>query len=166
MAFLFILYPRPIAGCSQQSALLAGKKRSKKCSTVVLWHGNDSVFPYFAEEHSSQTGTEAVFLGVAFSVIHKLGRGILLSFFLIDNTDKCTKELVVGPCRARLLRFYYNLRTQRCESFTYGGCLGNENNFETLKSCRYHCEKQAAKPTGGEHLSHIFGDPQHAHSIL
>jgi len=28
------------------------------------------------------------------------------------------------------VRYYFNRATQQCEKFMYGGCFGNENNFE------------------------------------
>ncbi|KAJ7332275.1 hypothetical protein JRQ81_014455 [Phrynocephalus forsythii] len=45
-----------------------------------------------------------------------------------------------GECLAYISRYYYNSKTHQCEYFIYGGCKGNENNFETLKECRHTCE--------------------------
>lgn len=44
-----------------------------------------------------------------------------------------------GPCEAAIPRFYYNACSGRCELFTYGGCDGNANNFETLAECERAC---------------------------
>ena len=38
-------------------------------------------------------------------------------------------------------RWFYNAETNRCETFVYGGCAGNENNFETHAVCRKQCVK-------------------------
>jgi len=46
-----------------------------------------------------------------------------------------------GRCRARFDRFYYNPKTGDCEPFTYGGCEGNGNNFQTIQLCRQQCMK-------------------------
>uniref|UniRef100_A0A914XAN7 BPTI/Kunitz inhibitor domain-containing protein n=1 Tax=Plectus sambesii TaxID=2011161 RepID=A0A914XAN7_9BILA len=46
-----------------------------------------------------------------------------------------------GPCRARIPRFYYNAREQRCATFYYGGCQGNANNFESYEECEYRCRR-------------------------
>lgn len=50
-------------------------------------------------------------------------------------TDVCQLPGVVGPCEAYIPRFYYNAVTDQCESFIYGGCDGNANNFQTLEEC-------------------------------
>uniref|UniRef100_A0A8C7E7U9 Tissue factor pathway inhibitor 2 n=1 Tax=Nothoprocta perdicaria TaxID=30464 RepID=A0A8C7E7U9_NOTPE len=44
-----------------------------------------------------------------------------------------------GPCRAMVSRWYYNRYTQSCQEFTYGGCLGNANNFLTSDDCEKRC---------------------------
>ncbi|XP_074868090.1 kunitz-type serine protease inhibitor 1-like [Carettochelys insculpta] len=44
-----------------------------------------------------------------------------------------------GPCEAHMTRYFYNWRTRRCESFIYGGCKGNKNNFKTEEECRRTC---------------------------
>ncbi|KAG5837305.1 hypothetical protein ANANG_G00237890 [Anguilla anguilla] len=54
-----------------------------------------------------------------------------------DSTDKCSAPAEVGSCRAAFPRFYYNGTS--CESFIYGGCEGNGNNFETVEACNAAC---------------------------
>uniref|UniRef100_A0A8D0BUG5 Uncharacterized protein n=1 Tax=Salvator merianae TaxID=96440 RepID=A0A8D0BUG5_SALMN len=44
-----------------------------------------------------------------------------------------------GPCKAYKSHFFYNPDSNQCEKFIYGGCQGNENNFETLQKCRDTC---------------------------
>lgn len=46
-----------------------------------------------------------------------------------------------GPCRARLVRWYFNPSRGKCLKFTYGGCGGNANSFFTKSSCRAVCKK-------------------------
>ncbi|XP_078391794.1 kappaPI-actitoxin-Avd3d-like, partial [Cetorhinus maximus] len=36
-------------------------------------------------------------------------------------------------CRAMIVRYFYNKNVHRCQSFVYGGCGSNENNFATMK---------------------------------
>ena len=51
----------------------------------------------------------------------------------------CSRPKEVGPCRAALPRFYWDQAKEQCLPFTYGGCKGNANNFETLDACLASC---------------------------
>ncbi|MCJ8732497.1 hypothetical protein PDJAM_G00212110 [Pangasius djambal] len=44
-----------------------------------------------------------------------------------------------GPCRAKLSRWYFVAETGRCAPFTFGGCGGNRNNFESEEYCMAVC---------------------------
>lgn len=44
-----------------------------------------------------------------------------------------------GPCRGEIERYFYNTITQKCETFYYGGCQGNENNFKSFQECQKKC---------------------------
>jgi len=50
-----------------------------------------------------------------------------------------------GLCRAAKKRFYYNADTKTCKLFTYGGCGGNGNNFETMEECIGKCMRIIGK---------------------
>ncbi|XP_043560027.1 tissue factor pathway inhibitor-like [Chiloscyllium plagiosum] len=52
----------------------------------------------------------------------------------------CTYKADGGDCKAINKRYYFNIFTQKCEAFIYGGCGGNENNFETMKECLAKCK--------------------------
>ena len=53
--------------------------------------------------------------------------------------DICDLPSETGPCKGYFPRFFYNAESQTCESFIYGGCQGNGNNFESLKECEARC---------------------------
>ncbi|CAI9621035.1 unnamed protein product [Staurois parvus] len=36
-------------------------------------------------------------------------------------------------------RYYFDRTTNSCRTFTYGGCLGNGNNFKTKFECQHAC---------------------------
>ncbi|TSR51407.1 Tissue factor pathway inhibitor [Bagarius yarrelli] len=57
----------------------------------------------------------------------------------------CALKKDEGPCKAIKDRFYFNAETFHCEPFEYGGCQGNENNFETVKECEEMCVVKADK---------------------
>jgi hypothetical protein len=50
-----------------------------------------------------------------------------------------------GPCNAAFERFFFNSVTLACEPFSYGGCGGNQNNFESLEECETTCVLELPK---------------------
>merc|ERR1712221_40863 len=54
---------------------------------------------------------------------------------------RCTQKPEVGLCKALYHNFYYDPDTNSCLSFIYGGCGGNENNFESKKVCEKTCKR-------------------------
>ncbi|XP_013385650.1 zonadhesin isoform X2 [Lingula anatina] len=52
---------------------------------------------------------------------------------------QCELPKKSGPCFASVDRYFFNQATGQCETFTYGGCQPNENNFETLAACENTC---------------------------
>jgi len=67
-----------------------------------------------------------------------------LIFFMISLSasatyDDCNQRKSIGHCRAAFPRWFYNKIEDKCEEFTYGGCGGNGNNFETEEECKSSC---------------------------
>uniref|UniRef100_W5L4M6 Tissue factor pathway inhibitor n=1 Tax=Astyanax mexicanus TaxID=7994 RepID=W5L4M6_ASTMX len=58
----------------------------------------------------------------------------------------CRFPSEVGPCRALLSRYFFNMTTMQCEQFYYGGCQGNENNFQSHQSCMEYCRPSKLIP--------------------
>ncbi|XP_054710494.1 kunitz-type U19-barytoxin-Tl1a-like [Uloborus diversus] len=56
-----------------------------------------------------------------------------------SSPDMCKQPAVPGKCRAFLPRFYFNDENGKCESFIYGGCDGNLNNFKSEEECEKSC---------------------------
>ncbi|NXM96379.1 TFPI1 inhibitor, partial [Sylvia borin] len=54
--------------------------------------------------------------------------------------DFCFHAQEPGVCRGYFTRYFYNKETKLCETFKYGGCLGNQNNFRTLEECQTTCQ--------------------------
>ncbi|XP_017047546.1 kunitz-type serine protease inhibitor bitisilin-2 [Drosophila ficusphila] len=60
--------------------------------------------------------------------------------------EDCHQPKETGRCFALFYRFAYNVDTQSCEEFVYGGCAGNKNNFETKDLCEQACLGKSAVP--------------------
>ena len=59
---------------------------------------------------------------------------------LASNQDRCLLPKQEGICRASLFRFYFNDATKKCQTFLFGGCRGNLNNFRSLQECHETCK--------------------------
>lgn len=57
----------------------------------------------------------------------------------------CLLQVDEGPCRGEIERYYYNTLTQKCETFYYGGCQGNANNFKSYQECQKSCFRIPSK---------------------
>ncbi|ESP02283.1 hypothetical protein LOTGIDRAFT_199824 [Lottia gigantea] len=56
-----------------------------------------------------------------------------------ESQDVCQQLKVVGPCEALIPRYYFDTKTNTCQKFNYGGCLGNGNNFRNMQNCMTKC---------------------------
>lgn len=61
---------------------------------------------------------------------------------VVTILNVCSMEKAPGPCRGFYEKFFYNSTTKECQKFTYGGCMGNENNFDTEEECSQKCALQ------------------------
>ncbi|MEQ2286148.1 hypothetical protein AMECASPLE_039245, partial [Ameca splendens] len=51
-----------------------------------------------------------------------------------------------GHCRGLFPRYFFNMTSMQCESFSYGGCGGNSNRFQDLTSCMEKCRPEKPVP--------------------
>ncbi|XP_022614690.1 kunitz-type protease inhibitor 1-like [Seriola dumerili] len=63
----------------------------------------------------------------------------LLSIDVNQTKARCTEPPHTGPCRASHTRWYYDPLNRKCHHFTFGGCDGNDNNFEEEDKCSNTC---------------------------
>uniref|UniRef100_A0A0S7ERA7 BMTI6 n=2 Tax=Poeciliopsis prolifica TaxID=188132 RepID=A0A0S7ERA7_9TELE len=61
--------------------------------------------------------------------------------------ELCEAEYEQGPCRASFKRWYYNKETGICQTFFYGGCQGNKNNYEDEDQCKSTCTGVSVLPS-------------------
>lgn len=54
--------------------------------------------------------------------------------------DVCFQEKNVGSCgKQSMIRWNFNVKRNKCETFRFSGCAGNMNNFASEKECRTVC---------------------------
>ncbi|XP_076856202.1 WAP, Kazal, immunoglobulin, Kunitz and NTR domain-containing protein 2 [Brachyhypopomus gauderio] len=51
----------------------------------------------------------------------------------------CGLPSLQGPCKAYEPRWSYSVTLRQCHPFIFGGCGGNENNFESREACEDSC---------------------------
>ncbi|NAV32997.1 BPTI/Kunitz-type proteinase inhibitor domain-containing protein, partial [Klebsiella pneumoniae] len=56
-----------------------------------------------------------------------------------EPVNICTLPALQGGCKVWEPRWAYSSLHQQCQSFIYGGCGGNENNFESRETCEEIC---------------------------
>ena len=64
---------------------------------------------------------------------------LFLGIASVFSNERCRLPKQIGPCRGLIPRVWFNRNTGQCENFFYGGCQGNENNFETVQECERSC---------------------------
>ncbi|XP_056010489.1 papilin-like [Ostrea edulis] len=55
---------------------------------------------------------------------------------------QCLPSPDPGRCRAKIPMYFYNITSNRCDKFSYGGCEGNRNRFLTLTQCLSTCSSK------------------------
>nr|XP_012614994.1 eppin-like isoform X2 [Microcebus murinus] len=56
--------------------------------------------------------------------------------------DICSLRKDAGPCMALFFRWWYNQKSNTCSRFVYGGCMGNNNNFQSKSVCMSACYRR------------------------
>lgn len=72
--------------------------------------------------------------------------------FFFSAGDVCALPKLPGICMAYFPRWFFNRKTKKCESFIYGGCNGNANNFNTEGECNKSCSGNFSLREGSKHV--------------
>ncbi|XP_050510138.1 papilin isoform X5 [Diabrotica virgifera virgifera] len=56
-----------------------------------------------------------------------------------QGAGRCNLPKISGPCEGYYQKYYYDKELKTCTPFIYGGCLGNNNRFETREECMDLC---------------------------
>ncbi|XP_074621824.1 zona pellucida sperm-binding protein 3 receptor-like isoform X2 [Acropora palmata] len=59
------------------------------------------------------------------------------------SVNICDQPVDPGPCFANVSHWAFNQKAGRCKQFKYGGCFGNENNFDSKEKCYQRCPPTA-----------------------
>ncbi|XP_032394953.1 carboxypeptidase inhibitor SmCI isoform X2 [Etheostoma spectabile] len=81
--------------------------------------------------------------------------------FLFNATEICEQAPETGPCDAYIPRYFYNSSSMSCQLFTYGGCRGNRNNFQTEKECMERCDTEGVCEQAPETGPCLAGIPRY-----
>ncbi|RXG71265.1 PI-actitoxin-Aeq3a [Armadillidium vulgare] len=64
----------------------------------------------------------------------------LLRYTRASTQNICALPKTTGNCTDYQEKYYYDIFEGKCQGFIYGGCSGNENNFNTVEECKVTCE--------------------------
>nr|KAF6411863.1 serine peptidase inhibitor, Kunitz type 2 [Rousettus aegyptiacus] len=60
--------------------------------------------------------------------------------------DNCAAKPLTGPCRSFLSRWHFDAEKNSCDTFIYGGCWGNRNNYISKEECMNRCFGKQSSP--------------------
>jgi hypothetical protein len=105
----------------------------------------------FLHRQAAKPGVSALARGARSRQPGRLAIGLVsgllavLGTSCIDGTRKqdllhvdCLVAPDPGPCKGAFPGFYYDYQSDRCKSFTYGGCEGARP-FESMQACLKTC---------------------------
>ncbi|XP_050666012.1 papilin-like isoform X2 [Leptidea sinapis] len=62
------------------------------------------------------------------------------------DQEVCQQPMQAGPCQGSFMKWFFDAATGSCSQFTYGGCQGNDNRFDSREDCERRCRSQEPEP--------------------
>ncbi|KAM3609451.1 uncharacterized protein V6R79_015098 [Siganus canaliculatus] len=62
------------------------------------------------------------------------------NIYPMEAVKNCVLKKEKGKCNANHVRYYYDAALDLCKLFTWTGCMGNGNRFQTLQQCNSTCD--------------------------
>ncbi|XP_030020394.2 trypsin inhibitor [Manduca sexta] len=59
--------------------------------------------------------------------------------FSMSEDPRCSQPIASGVCFGNIEKFGYDIDEHKCVQFVYGGCFGNDNQFDSLEECQAVC---------------------------
>ncbi|XP_068109481.1 kunitz-type protease inhibitor 1 isoform X2 [Hyperolius riggenbachi] len=76
-----------------------------------------------------------------------------------QTEDYCLAPKKPGKCRAAFSRWWYNPDVHECETFTFGGCNANKNNYLRKEDCTQTCVNLPDTTAKGRRLEPVCTEP-------
>ncbi|KAM9294192.1 kunitz-type protease inhibitor 1 [Gastrophryne carolinensis] len=106
--------------------------------TVVMEQSAEQ--PALLEVSNLHGGKYAFELVVTDTSGHQSSATVTVLVLTKEQTEEyCFAEKKTGRCRGSFKRWWFNSETNECESFTFGGCLPNKNNYVRQEDCTLAC---------------------------
>ncbi|CAB3262028.1 unnamed protein product [Arctia plantaginis] len=88
-----------------------------------------------------KTVTTIVIVSQGFNMKYVCFFLILFVGLAMSEVDpKCSQPIDPGICFGYSEMYGFDVTTQECKKFIYGGCQGNDNRFYSLEECQNNCQ--------------------------
>ncbi|XP_034402984.1 protein AMBP-like [Cyclopterus lumpus] len=122
---------------------LVGEHGMTEDNVVIRQDKGDCVLGEFVAATSTQPEPQRMKRNLVPSLVTEDDEGSGDPAVLFNGTESCNTAPETGPCFGMHQRYYYNSSSMSCQLFKYGGCLGNQNNFENERECLQRCRTEA-----------------------